>query len=260
MIDGESGEIMRDIRLIARLDIKDQYVVKGIQLEGLRKIGNPNELALKYYNSGIDEMIYLDTVASLYDRNNLSEIVKSTTRDIFIPICVGGGLRSVEDVKNVLSIGADKVAINTGAIKRLELIREIADTFGTQCMVVSVQAKKKRENEWEAYYDNGREHSGRDVIQWIKEAVKNGAGEIFLTSVDKDGRMNGMDIDLIQKVCDCVAVPVIVSGGAAGIDDIYEAAKAGASGVAIASILHYGRYTILEIKEELARRGVDVRL
>ena len=251
---------MRDIRLIARLDVKDQYVVKGIQLEGLRKIGDPNDLALQYYESGIDEIIYLDTVASLYERNNLSDIVKSATENIFIPICVGGGIRTVEDVKTALAAGADKVAVNTGAVKRPELIQEIADSFGTQCMVVSIQAKRKSDGGWEAYYDNGREHSGRDVIQWVKEAVNNGAGEVFLTSVDRDGTMSGMDIALVQEVCASVNVPVIVSSGVATVDDICEAARAGASAVAIASILHYGHYTVTEIKEELVKRGVNVRI
>lgn len=251
---------MRDIRLIARLDVKDQYVVKGIQLEGLRRIGDPNDLALQYYEAGIDEIIYLDTVASLYERNNLSDIVKSATQNIFIPICVGGGIRTVEDVKIALAAGADKVAVNTGAVKRPELIREIADSFGTQCMVVSIQAKRKSDGGWEAYYDNGREHSARDVIQWVKEAVNNGAGEVFLTSVDRDGTMSGMDIALVQEVCASVNVPVIVSSGVATVDDICEAAKAGASGVAIASILHYGHYTVTEIKEELVKRGVNIRI
>lgn len=251
---------MRDIRLIARLDVKDRDVVKGIQLEGLRKVGNPNDLAIEYYDAGIDEIIYLDTVASLYERNNLSDIVKSATRDIFIPICVGGGIRTVEDVKTALTAGADKVAVNTGAVKRPELICEIADIFGAQCMVLSVQAKRKNTGGWEAYYDNGREHSGRDVVSWVKEAVSYGAGEVFLTSVDMDGTMQGMDIALIQAVCDCVNVPVIVSGGAATVDDICEAAKAGASAVAVASILHYKHYTVKEIKEELFKCGVNIRI
>ncbi len=250
---------MRKIRLIARLDVKDQYVVKGIQFEGLRKIGHPNQLSLKYYEDGIDEIIYIDTVASLYERNNLNYIVKETTNDIFIPMCVGGGLRTVDDVRNTLIAGADKVAINTGALRNPKLITKIADAFGSQCVVLSVQAKKKKDGIYEAYYDNGREHSGKNVIDWIKEAVEYGVGEIFLTSVDKDGTMSGMDFELIQKVCNSVNIPVIVSGGTASVDDIFGAVNAGASAVAIASILHYGHYNILEIKKQLRERGVDIR-
>ena len=156
----------KKIRLIARLDVKDVNLVKGIQLEGLRKLGNPNSFAKTYYENGIDELLYIDIVASLYNRNNLSDIVRRTVDDVFIPVCVGGGLRSVEDVRHILSMGADKVAINTAAIKRPELITEVAEAFGSQCMVLSIQAKKSRtqEGRWEAYYDNGRQHSGLDVV------------------------------------------------------------------------------------------------
>ena len=166
---------MGKIRLIARLDVKNSNLVKGIQLEGLRKLGNPNEYAKKYYEQGIDELLYIDIVASLYNRNNLSEIVKKTVDDVFIPVCVGGGLRSVDDVRHILSMGADKVAVNTAAIKRPELIKEIAESFGSQCMVLSIQAKRSRteNNKWEAYYDNGRAHSGYDVIEWAKRDFAN---------------------------------------------------------------------------------------
>jgi imidazoleglycerol phosphate synthase cyclase subunit len=170
------------VRVVARLDVKDENLVKGIQLEGLRKLGPPNAFARKYYAEGIDELLYIDIVASLYNRNNLSEIVKKTCEEVFIPVTVGGGLRSVEDVRHILSMGADKAAINTAAIKRPGLITEVAEAFGSQCMVLSVQAKRSRtqSGKWEAYFDNGREHSGYDVIEWVKRAEELGAGEIRL--------------------------------------------------------------------------------
>ncbi len=250
---------MSKIRVIARLDIKDNYIVKGIQLEGLRKIGNPNEYAKNYYEQGIDEILYMDIVASLYNRNNLGDIVFHTTDDVFIPITVGGGLRSVEDVRNILQLGADKVAINTAAIKRPELIKEIAETFGSQCMVLSVEAKKVAENKWEVYYDNGREHSGFDVIEWVKQGVELGAGEILLTSVDKEGMQKGVDEALIEAVCAAVPVPVIASGGVGSYQDVEKAASKGASAVAVASILHYKKTDVQTLKKNLIDCGQEVR-
>lgn len=250
---------MSKIRVIARLDIKDNYIVKGIQLEGLRKIGNPNEYAKKYYEQGIDEILYMDIVASLYNRNSLGDIIFHTTEDVFIPITVGGGLRSVEDVRNILQLGADKVAINTAAIKRPELIKEIAQTFGSQCMVLSVEAKKVAENKWEVYYDNGREHSGYDVIEWVKQGVELGAGEILLTSVDKEGMQKGVDEALIEAVCTAVPVPVIASGGVGSYQDVEKAANKGASAVAVASILHYNKTNVQTLKKNLMDCGQEVR-
>ena len=205
----------KKIRLIARLDVKDTNLVKGIQLEGLRKLGDPNAFAKEYYGAGIDELLYIDIVASLYNRNNLSDIVRKTVDDVYIPVCVGGGLRSVEDVRHILSMGADKAAINTAAIKRPELITEVAEAFGSQCMVLSIQAKRSRTwpGKWEAYYDNGRAHSGYDVVEWAKRGVALGAGEILLTSVDNEGLQQGMDLELIEAVTKAVNVPVICGGG-----------------------------------------------
>ncbi len=251
---------MGKIRVIARLDIKDNYIVKGIQLEGLRKIGNPNEYAKMYYEQGIDEILYMDIVASLYNRNSLSDIIFHTTDDVFIPITVGGGLRSIEDVRNILKTGADKVAINTAAIKRPEIITEIAETFGSQCMVLSVEAKKVADHKWEAYYDNGREHSNYDVIEWIKKGVELGAGEILLTSVDKEGMQRGVDEELIRAVCKEVSVPVIASGGVGSYKDVLQAAKQGASAVAVASLLHYKKTDVITLKKDLVESGQEVRL
>lgn len=252
----------KKIRLIARLDVKDENLVKGIQLEGLRKLGDPNAFARKYYEQGIDELLYIDIVASLYNRNNLSDIVRRTVDDVYIPVCVGGGLRSVEDVRAILSMGADKVAINTAAIKRPELISEVAAAFGSQCMVLSIQAKRSRNwaGGWEAYYDNGRAHSGYDVVEWAKRGVALGAGEILLTSVDCEGLQRGMDLDLIEAVTRAVDVPVICCGGVGCCDDIVDAVHAGADAVACASVLHYEKETVPELKEGLRQAGVEVRV
>lgn len=251
----------KKIRLIARLDVKDENLVKGIQLEGLRKLGDPNAFARKYYEQGIDELLYIDIVASLYNRNNLSDIVRRTVDDVYIPVCVGGGLRSVEDVRAILSMGADKVAINTAAIKRPELISEVAAAFGSQCMVLSIQAKRSRNwaGGWEAYYDNGRAHSGYDVVEWAKRGVALGAGEILLTSVDCEGLQRGMDLELIEAVTRAVDVPVICGGGVGCCDDIVDAVHAGADAVACAAVLHYEKETVPELKEGLCQAGVEVR-
>ncbi len=248
------------IRLIARMDIKNNYVVKGIQLEGLRKMGNPNAFATDYYKQGIDEILYMDIVASLYNRNNLSDIVHKTTDDVFIPITVGGGLRSIDDVRSILQMGADKVAINTAAIKDENIITEVAKTFGSQCMVLGIEAKKRRDGAgWEAYTDNGRNHSGKDVIEWAKRGEELGAGEILLTMVDKEGMEKGMDNDLIAQLCESVSVPVIVSGGYSCANDATNAANHGASAIAVASVLHYKKKTVEEIKAEIRTKGVNVR-
>ena len=176
----------KKIRLIARLDVKDEHLVKGIQYEGLRKLGAPHDFAVRYYEAGIDELLYLDTVASLYGRNNLSGILQRTSADVFIPVTAGGGVRSVQDVRALLRAGADKVAVNTAALKQPALITAIAQAFGRQCMVLSVQAKRRPGGGWEAYFDNGREHSGRDAVAWAAEGAQRGAGEILLTSVDAE--------------------------------------------------------------------------
>jgi len=185
---------MKNIRLIARLDIKGPNLIKGINLEGLRIIGSPNEYALRYYLQGADELIYMDCVASLYGRNHLSEIIKAAAHDIFVPITVGGGIRSVDDATKILRAGADKLAINTAAVATPGLITEISRRFGSQCMVLSIEAKQVGQDRWEVYTDNGRERTGLDVVEWAKLGVSMGAGEILLTSVDKEGTRKGFDV------------------------------------------------------------------
>lgn len=251
----------KKIRLIARLDVKNDHLVKGIQLEGLRKLGDPHDFAADYYRQGVDELLYMDIVASLYNRNNLSAIVRRTTDDVFIPITVGGGLRSVDDVRSILQMGADKAAINTAAIKDESIITQVAEAFGSQCMVLSIQAKRSRTwpGKWEAYYDNGRAHSGYDVVEWAKRGEALGAGEILLMSVDNEGLQRGMDLELIEAVTKAVSIPVICGGGVGCGDDIVDGANAGADAVACAAVLHYKKETVAELKEDIRAGGVEVR-
>ena len=232
--------------------------MKGIQYEGLRKLGNPHSFAKTYYDQGIDEILYLDTVASLYGRNNLQDILLKTTEDIFIPITVGGGLRSVEDVGAVLKAGGDKAAINTAALQNPRLLGEIAHAFGSQCVVLSVQAKRHQQG-WEAYYDNGREHSGKDALEWIRQAESLGVGEILVTSVDQEGRQKGMDKELIAAVRQATSLPMIAAGGVGQWEDIASAAHLGAEAVAVGSILHYQKATVPSLKQQLLSCGVEVR-
>ena len=250
---------MRNIRLIARLDIKAPNLVKGIQLEGLRKMGDPNEFARDYYTQGIDELFYLDIVASLYERNSLFDIIARTTNDVFVPVTVGGGLRSIEDVEAALRAGADKVSINTAAIKEPKIISDVAKRFGSQCMVLSIEAKRNKNN-WEAYYDNGREHSHLDVIEWAKKGQELGAGEIILSSVDMEGTAKGFDVGLVKSVTDVVTIPVIASGGMGKLEDLNKVVKEGnADAVAMAHVLHYGHHTVKKIRRYCIDQNIPVR-
>src|SRR3989338_10018352 len=201
-------------RIIARLDVKGPNVIKGIQFECLRVMGKPEDLAREYYLQGADELIYLDTVASLYQRNNLLNIVRQASENIFIPFTAGGGVRSISDIRSLLSAGAEKVAINTAATKNPNLIRQAARMFGSQCIVLSIEAKQIAPGRWEAYTDNGRNRTGLDVLKWAKRAEYLGAGEILLTSVDMEGTERGFDLELVEAVSKAVSIPVIASGGA----------------------------------------------
>ncbi len=247
------------IRLIPRLDIKGKNLIKGIKLEGLRKLGSPSKFALRYYQQGADELLYMDAVASLYGRNSLTELLKETVKSVFIPITVGGGIRSVEDARQLLRSGADKVAINTAAIQRPDLITEMALAFGSQCVVLSVEAIKQADGSWLAFTNNGREHTGKNIIDWVQEAVKRGAGEILLTSVDQEGGRKGYDLALIKAVAEVVSVPIIASGGMGKSQDGIEAVGAGASAVAMADILHYERETLQTIRHSFKEKKIDVR-
>lgn len=251
---------MNNIRLIPRLDIKGPNLIKGIHLEGLRVVGDPQEYARRYYEQGADELIYMDTVASLYGRNNLQDLVRKTAHDVFVPLTVGGGLRSVDNVREILRSGADKVAINTAAVERPELISEIANIFGSQCMVLSIEAKWQSSQRWEAYTNNGRERTGLDVIEWARRGVELGAGEILLTSIDQEGTRQGFDCALVYAVNNAVTVPVIASGGMGSVENLVKVVEEGhANAVAMADILHYGRATIPEIRKQAQEAGLSLR-
>lgn len=236
-------------RLIARLDIKGKNVVKGIHMEGLRVVGQPHELAQQYAEEAC-ELLYIDTVASLYGRNQLKTLLEQTCENTFIPITVGGGIRSLEDVRGLLRAGADKCAINTAAIKNPELIQAIADACGSQALVVSIEAKRTADG-WEALTNNGRERTGQDAVAWAALSVQLGAGEILLTSVDQDGTRRGFDVGLVRAVSAICPVPLVVSGGMGCIEHAAAAFQAGADAVAMASVLHYGKLTIQEVSDGL---------
>lgn len=234
--------------------------MKGINLEGLRVLGRPEEFARRYSDQGADELIYVDIVASLYQRNNLAEIVERTAAEIFVPLTVGGGVRTTDDVARLLRAGADKVAINTAAIGRPVFLREAARMFGSQCVVLSIEAKRRGPSSWEAYTDNGREPSGRDVVEWAREGVNLGAGEVLVTSVDQEGTGRGYDIDLVNALATGVPVPVIACGGAGKPADVVEVVRRGkADAVAMARMLHYGHFDVASIKTALSDAGVEVR-
>ena len=228
------------IRLIPRLDIKGPNLVKGIHLEGLRVLGKPERFASLYYRSGADELMYMDVVASLYGRNSLLEIIERTASEIFIPLTVGGGLKTLEDISTVLRAGADKVSLNTASINRPELIAEAAQRFGSSTIVVSIEAIKRPDGTYEAYTNNGRESTGVEVYDWAIRAAELGAGELIITAIDREGTGDGFDLELTRTVADSVSIPVIASGGAGKLNDISSVIVNGhADAVAIASMLHY---------------------
>jgi cyclase len=227
-------------RIIPRLDIKGPNLVKGVHLEGLRVLGKPQHFARHYYEQGADELLYIDIVASLYERNSLLDIVERTAREIFIPLTVGGGLRTLEDIRLVLRAGADKVAINTAAVRRPEFLREAVRRFGSSTIVVSIEAIRKADGNWEAYTDNGRERTGLDVVQWATRVSELGAGELLLTSIDRDGTGRGYDIELTRRISEIVPIPVIASGGAGNVNHVAEVLESGrADAACVASLLHY---------------------
>jgi imidazole glycerol-phosphate synthase subunit HisF len=251
---------MSNLRIIPRLDIKGPNLIKGIRLEGLRVMGDPQEFAIRYYEAGADELIYMDIVASLYGRNNLSDIISRAADQVFIPITVGGGIRSVDDARHILRSGADKVAINTAAIARPELITEISRRFGAQAMVLSIEAKLVAPGRWEAYTDNGRERTGLDVLDWVVKGVELGAGEVLITSVDREGTRQGFETDLIRRVRQAIPVPVIASGGMGAVQHFLEAATDGsADAIAMADVLHYNRLTLPTIRAAALGAGLAVR-
>ncbi|MEK7208965.1 MAG: imidazole glycerol phosphate synthase cyclase subunit [Patescibacteria group bacterium] len=252
---------MITIRVIPQLHIKGSKVVKPVHTEALRVVGDPTELAARYYTEGADELIYLDVVASLYERNLDLSLVQAVADKIYIPLTVGGGIRSIHDISNALRAGADKVAINTQATKNPWLLKEAAEKFGSQCIVLFVEAKSTGSNTWEVLTDGGRERARRDVIEWVKQALDLGVGEVLLTSVDRDGTNRGYDLELISVISSFATVPVIAHGGAGNLATFQAAIKTGrADAVAASSVFHYQQLTLRQVKDGLKRNGINVRL
>jgi imidazole glycerol-phosphate synthase subunit HisF len=245
-------------RIIPCLDVKDGRVVKGVNFVGLRDAGDPVEVAARYDSEGADELTFLDITASHEKRPILLDVVRRTAQTVFMPLTVGGGVREVGDIRELLKAGADKVSINTAAVARPEFVREAAERFGTQCIVVAVDAKRSGAG-WEVFTHGGRTPTGLDAIEWARRMEGYGAGEILLTSMDRDGTKLGYDLALTGAIARAVRVPVIASGGAGNLDHLYEGLGAGADAALAASIFHYREFTIGQAKRYLAERGVAVR-
>jgi imidazole glycerol-phosphate synthase subunit HisF len=251
---------MHTKRVIPCLDVDRGRVVKGTGFVDLRDAGDPIELAQRYDAAGADELVFLDITATHDKRDTVVELARHTADEVFIPFTIGGGIRTVEDAQAVLDAGSDKVSVNSAAVARPELIDELSEQFGAQCVVLAIDAKRRGSGDgWEVFVAGGRTPTGRDVVEWVREGVERGAGEILLTSMDRDGTNAGYDLELTHAVADAVDVPVIASGGAGQLDDLVDALKAGADAVLCASILHYGHHTVPEIKAHLAAAGVPVR-
>jgi cyclase len=247
------------IRLISRLDVKLDHLIKGIQMEGWRKLGNPSDRAEKYYEEGVDEILYVDVVASLYQRNNLHEIVEDVASRTFVPITVGGGISDLATARSLMAVGADKLAINTAATKRPLFLTELCNMYGSQAVVLNLEAKKLPGGGWTVMTDNGRNHTGRDAITWAVEAATLGVGEILISSIDRDGTRKGMDLELISAVSREVEIPVIASGGCASQEDARAAIDLGADGIAIGAALHVGTLDLISLRNDLRALGYPLR-
>jgi cyclase len=247
-------------RIIPCLDVTNGRVVKGVNFIGLRDAGDPIEISRRYDDQGADELTFLDITASSDNRDLILHIIEEVAAKVFIPLTVGGGVRKVEDVRRLLNAGADKVSINTSAVQNPDLVRDAADRFGSQCIVVAIDAKRV-ENRWEVFTHGGRKATGLDTVEWAKKMQAMGAGEILLTSMDRDGTRNGFDLALIRTVSDLVDVPVIASGGVGNLQHLVDGIMEGhADAVLAASIFHYGEYTVRQAKEHMAQNGIEVRL
>jgi cyclase len=247
-------------RILSKLDIKSSTLVKGVHLEGLRKVGNPWEVATRNYSEGIDEIIYHDLVASLYNTSTIEALINESLNDIFVPIVAGGGIKSAEQATQLVHIGADKVTLNSAAVKKPGLISQVAEVLGSQAVTVAIEAKSDSDNNWLVMTEQGREHSGLTIREWASSLEDLGAGEILLTSIDRDGTYKGFDLKLIEVVRLLTNLPVIAHGGAGTPIHVLEAYKAGADGVAISSMFHYQKFSIFEVKNYLIQNGVEVRI
>jgi cyclase len=251
---------MKVARVIPCLDVDNGRVVKGVNFVGLRDAGDPVELAARYDAEGADELVFLDITASSDNRETMVDVVRRTADEVFIPFTVGGGIRSVEDARKMLRAGADKVSVNTSAVQRPELISEIAKEFGSQCVVCAIDARGRSDGSWEVFLHGGRTPTGIDAVAWAAEACAHGAGEILLTSMDRDGTKDGFDVRVTRAICDAVDVPVIASGGVGALHHLVEGIELGhADAVLAASIFHFGEYTVAEAKAFLAAAGITVR-
>ncbi len=250
---------MLKLRIIPCLDVKDGRVVKGVNFVSLRDAGDPVEQAAVYDAAGADELTFLDITASHEDRDTMRDVVARTAARIFLPLTVGGGIRSVADMRALLLAGADKCSINSAAIARPELINEAAEKFGSQCVVVAIDARATGPGKWEIFTHGGRRQTGIDAIAWCREVAARGAGEILLTSMDRDGTGKGFDLELLRAACAAVEIPVIASGGVGTLQHFVEGARAGATGLLAASVFHFGTFTIPAVKQALAAAGLPVR-
>jgi imidazole glycerol-phosphate synthase subunit HisF len=247
-------------RVIPCLDVDRGRVVKGVEFLDIRDAGDPVELAAHYDRQGADEVVFLDITATHEKRDTIAKLARSTADEVFVPFTIGGGIRSIADAQAVLDAGADKVSVNSAALQHPELLDELAGQFGAQCVVLAIDAKQRDGEHWEAYLAGGRTATGRDVVEWAREGVERGAGEILLTSMDRDGTSDGYDLALTRAVSDAVSVPVIASGGAGELEHLAQALAAGADAVLCASIFHYGRHTVADAKAHLAAAGIPVRV
>jgi cyclase len=250
---------MLKLRVIPCLDVKDGRVVKGVNFVSLRDAGDPVEQAVIYDAAGADELTFLDITASSDQRDTILDVVSRTAEKIFLPLTVGGGIRSTADMRRLLLAGADKCSINSAAIARPELIAEAAEKFGSQCVVVAIDARQSRPDKWEVYSHGGRTNTGLDVIDWARRAAALGAGEILLTSMDRDGTGKGFDVALLQSICHAVRLPVVASGGVGSLDHFVQGARAGATGLLAASVFHFGTFSIAEVKGALLSANLPVR-
>jgi cyclase len=242
---------MNSLRIISRIDLKNDNVIKGFQLEGWKTLGNPLKFAKKYYLKGADEIVFIDSVASLFSRDKILSILKKSSKEIFIPIAIGGGIKNINDAKQILNNGADKVIVNTAFVKEPNLIKKFVNTFGSQSIMLSIQTKKRDKNNWEVFTESGREKSGKEVASWISQAEKLGVGELLITSIDNEGLGTGLDLDLYKKVKKITNLPIIAGGGFGNFDQLNEIKKINLSGISIAQLFHYNKETPISVKNKL---------